>query len=388
MNPGKGRQMTDAGAKYGRMPFGEAIAFFRDKLNVPTEKYDDLVKEMHAKGFMVAGAMKAELLTDLRSAVDKVIAGGGTLESFRKDFDTVVADHGWRYKGGRNWRTRVIYHTNLRSAYNTGRWSQMTDPDVVRLRPYLMYRHSGSANPRPQHLAWHGLILRHDDPFLDSHAPQNGWGCNCRLDSVSDRDLARMGKAGPDKAPEIEYREYEDRDGNKKRVPKGIDPGFDYNPGKARDRSYKMLAERMEALDYDIAKPFISEFLSGPVFRRFFAGKIDGEFPVAVLSGADKAALGSQAQTVWLSRQTLMDHKSGHPDIGLEDYMNIPEIIHRGEVYKQGDERLVYLKKLDRLYRAALKRTRDGKENYYLTLFETDPGRADRQVRNKLERIR
>ncbi len=158
--------------------------------------------------------------------------------------------------------------------------------------------------------------------------------------------------------------------------------------GKARDRSYKILADRFESLDYDIARSFMDEFISGPVFSMFYGGKIKGEFPVAVLSDVDKAALGTRAQTVWFSQTSLNEHKKAHPEVRLEDYQKIPEIVETGEVYKQKDTRLIYLKEDGKLYRAALKRTRDKKENFYLTLFETDPGRADRQIRRKLERVR
>lgn len=374
--------------KYGGKPFDEAIAYFRNKLNVPTKHWDDLMGGMHAKGFMVAGAMKAELLTDLRGSVDRAISEGVTLAGFRKDFDSIVEKHGWIYKGGRNWRTKVIYDTNLRSAYQAGRYQQMKDPDVVALRPFWRYLHSGSVNPREEHLGWDGMILAHDDPFWDTHFPPNGWGCKCRVLTLSQRDMKRMGKKGPDKAPAIKYREYKDRKGNTLKVPHGIDPGFDYNVGKSADMSYKALAESFESLDYDVARPFMNEFLAGPVFERFYAGKIQGEFPVAVLSEIDQVALGSKAQTVWLHADDLKIHKNSHPDIQLGDYQKIQKIIQTGEAYKQGTTRLVYLKQGDIFYRAALKRTQNRRENYYLSLFKTDPGRADRQIRKKLERIR
>lgn len=380
--------MAKGTVEYGALPFKEAIAFFRQKLSMPSEHFNDLWKDMHAKGFMVAGVMKAELLTDLRGAVDKIISAGGTLAEFRKNFDSIVEQHGWLFKGGRNWRTKVIYNTNLRQSNNAGRYQQMTEPEVLKLRPYWRYRHSGSANPRESHLALNGLVLPHDDPFWDTYYPQNGWGCNCGVDNLSKRDLARIGKTGPDTAPEIKYREYVDRNGNKHQVPEGIDPGFNYNVGKAAEKSYKILAERFETLPYDIAKPFMAEFVAGPAFEQFHAGKIKGEFPVAMLSESDKTALGSQAQTVWISQTTLAEHKASHPEISLEDYRLIPEIIETGEVYKQGATRLIFLKKDGRLYRAALKRTGDRKENYFLTLFEIDEGRGNRQVRNKYERIR
>lgn len=222
--------------EHGSLPFGEQIEFFRGKLNLPTASWTDIFDGQHARAFVVAGAMKDDLLTDLRGAVDKVIADGATLEDFRKDFDALVQRHGWVYNGGRNWRTRVIYHTNLRQSYNTGRWHQMQQ--VTRTRPYWRYRHSPfQEHPRLQHVAWDGLVLRHDAAFWSTHYPQNAWGCDCSVETLSARDLARLGKDGPDPAPEIEYEERTVgvRGPNPRtvRVPKGIDPGFGYSPGEA-----------------------------------------------------------------------------------------------------------------------------------------------------------
>jgi len=50
---------------------------------------------------------------------------------------------------------------------------------------------------------------------------------------MSRRDLEKTGRKHPDTAPEIQYEEYEGRDGKKHRVPLGIDPGWDYNVGQA-----------------------------------------------------------------------------------------------------------------------------------------------------------
>lgn len=224
--------MPDIIEEFAAKPFDEAVAFFLEKMNVLTEKWDDLWKAQHIRGFMVAGVMKADLLMDLREAIEKAITDGETLDDFRKRFDDIVAKRGWVYKGGRNWRTKVIYDTNLRQSYNAGRYKQMADPDVIALRPYIRYRHGDSRNPRPLHLSWHGLILRHDDPWLKTHKPQNGWGCRCSLDTMSERDLKRIGKSGPDTAPETEYYDYKNpATGKIEKVPVGIDPGFDYDPG-------------------------------------------------------------------------------------------------------------------------------------------------------------
>ncbi len=209
-----------------KLPFEEAETFFRGKINIPTARWDDLKKEQHAKGFMIAGAARDELLADFRAAVDKAIAEGVTLESFRKDFDRIVKKHGWSYNGSRNWRSEVIYATNIRTAYQAGRWAQLTDPDLLKTNPYLLYRHGDSIRPRPLHLAWDGLTLAADDPWWKTHYPPNGWGCKCKAFSAGPRDLERAGKSGPDSAPQSPIDPLTG-------APEGIDKGWDYNVGEA-----------------------------------------------------------------------------------------------------------------------------------------------------------
>jgi uncharacterized protein with gpF-like domain len=215
------------------LPFAEAIEFFRGKANVKTERWTDVWKEAHTRSFMVAGAASDDLVEDFRKSVDKAISEGTTLEEFRRDFDKIVADHGWEHTGSAARRSSIIYETNLSMAYSAGRYTQMCDPDVTAFFPYWRYRHGDSVHPRPMHLAWDGTTLRCDDGFWATHYAPNGWKCSCWVEPVSEGDLARMGKTGPDKAPEITYHDWVDKTGQVHRVPDGIDPGFDYNPGMA-----------------------------------------------------------------------------------------------------------------------------------------------------------
>lgn len=221
---------------YGSMPFNKAVDAFRDKLNLPTASWTDIYEGQHARAFVVAGAMKEDLLNDFRASVDKVIAEGMSLKDFRRDFDQIVSKHGWGYNGGRNWRSRVIYETNLYQSHNAGRYAQMQQ--VKRTRPFWQYVHNDAVeHPRPEHVAWDGLVLDADDPFWQTHYPQNGWGCKCRVRTLSRRDMERLGKTAPDEAPEIEYEDQvvgvRGPSPRTVRVPKGIDPGFAYNPGRA-----------------------------------------------------------------------------------------------------------------------------------------------------------
>lgn len=215
------------------LPFKEAIDYFRRKANLPTRSYTDLWEGMHAPAFVVAGAQQATLLADLRQAVDRALADGTTIADFRKAFDETVAKHGWDYKGGRNWRTRVIFDTNLRMAYNAGKWEQAHQ--AKRQRPYLRYIAIMDSQTRPEHRAWHNTVLPVDHPFWQTHHPPNGWNCRCTVQSLGSRDLKSLG-LDVSEAPAVEMQQRSVNTPNGAvtvTAPKGVDTGFGYNPGIA-----------------------------------------------------------------------------------------------------------------------------------------------------------
>lgn len=212
----------------------EAIAFLRQKVNVTSQRWTDIWQEAHSRSFMVAGAASQALVQDFRDAVHKAIEQGSTLVDFRRDFDRIVAEHGWVHNGSAAWRSQIILETNLSTAYSAGRYARMTEPDTLRVFPYWQYQHTSSARPRPQHLAWVGTTLPADDPWWSTHYPPNGWRCRCGVRPVSQAGLGRMGKSGPDPAPPVDLRPWRNpHTGEVLQVPHGIDPGFGYNPGRS-----------------------------------------------------------------------------------------------------------------------------------------------------------
>jgi len=336
-------------AEYMDLPFNEAIDYFRQKVKLPTRTWKDLWQGMHARSFVVAGAMKTELLEDLYAAVDKGVSEGTTLKEFRKDFDALVDRHGWKYKGGKGWRTGVIFNTNLSTAYAAGQHAQMTDPAVMKARPYWRYVASSSRNPRPEHQAWYNTVLPADDPWWNTHRPPNGWGCKCGVVNHSAREVKRLKKeeAGGDQpikteAPEIEHYEWTDKTtGKVHRIPKGIDPGWDYNVGEAawgRNQALRLMEDhgpwidvnprgpenygRSKKIEIDAAKakPFAPQKTEAGLYSSLRK----------VLNG-DEAVFFDPVGEAIAVNQAIVDHILQAPGTrwdGREDYFPlIPELI-------------------------------------------------------------
>lgn len=215
-------------------PFPEQVDFFRKKLNLPTEYYDDVLKSAHDRAFMVAGAAKADLLGDFRQVIDQAIADGKSIGWFRKEFDTIVDKHGWAYNGERDWRTRVIYTTNIRASYAAGRYAQLNDPDLLSVRPYWKYNHSDTvAHPRELHESWDGTVLHYTHPWWKTHFTPNGYGCQCYITAV--RASEYKGHPAPDDGTHQKIDWY----GDTHTLPNGVDYGFDYQPGASTDTSLR-----------------------------------------------------------------------------------------------------------------------------------------------------
>lgn len=263
-----------------RQQFQEQIDFLRRKLNLPSESWRDIQSAAHDRAFVVAGATKADLLHDLRKAVDQAVQGG-SIGEFRKNFAEIVAKHGWTgwtgegTKAGEAWRTRVIYQTNLMTSYAAGRRAQLLDPDLVERRPFWRYVHNDSVtHPRPQHKRWGDmkLTLRHDHPFWETHFPPNGWGCKCRVVAV-----AAPGDGDGTEPPEG-WAQTDPATG----APVGIDEGWGYAPGARADNELRSFVQD-KLIDYP---PAIERMLSVDVNRQLSATERITDFVQRVRDGS------------------------------------------------------------------------------------------------------
>ena len=333
------------------LPFDDAIAFLRQKASVPTQAWTDVYAAGHSHAFMVAGATTEALVADFRAEIDKALEQGTTIAEFRKSFDGIVAKHGWDYNGGRNWRTRVIFDTNLRTAYSAGRYAQQTLPETLQAFPFWQYNHSGALHPREQHLAWDGLVLRANDGFWLTNYPPNGWKCGCFATPVSEAGLRRQGKTAPDRAPDIDLRE-QLVGGVVRQVPDGVDPGFEYNPGQrwlSGGRPFEPIASADQV---------------GAFAKRALAGElpVGATVPIAEVPAATAEALGiAEGMRARLSVETIRSH-AHRAEITALDYAGAAQrVLEAGDLFEGPRGRLSGLATIDgRDHIVGFKQTRLG----------------------------
>lgn len=228
------------------LPPREAIDYLKVKGYQVGFAWQDVYAEEHAKAFTAAKMMRVDLLQTVHEHVVQAIQEGKSLRDFAAELTPILKQSGWwgrqemtdpatgktkKVQLGSPSRLQTIYDVNLRTAYSVGRYQRAQRSKS--LLPYLVYRSMRDARVRPAHAAWNGTLLPQDHPWWDTHYPPNGWRCRCIAYPLSEQDAANYPGAQRGD-PSTETTQWVNpRTGEVRDVPVGIDPGFDYHPGKA-----------------------------------------------------------------------------------------------------------------------------------------------------------
>lgn len=272
----------DVNITAGPIP-ADTLAYWRAKKLKPGFDYRDTWLQEHSTAFSVAKVMRLDVLEALQQELDRAVEQGIPLAQWTKQIQPRMESLGWwaphdvvdpqtgkKARVEPPKRLRTIYDTNLRTSRAAAQWERVQR--TKKSRPYLLYQVGPSERHRPEHLAWHGVLLPVDDPWWETHYTPNGWGCKCSVRTVSKseyEDLVSEGLPGPSPepvlddeglptghvqdqrvkvqtvAPEIKLRPWMNkRTGQTEFVPVGIDPGFQFRPGEGRIKFLESRGEK------------------------------------------------------------------------------------------------------------------------------------------------
>jgi hypothetical protein len=137
--------------------------------------------------------MGANVLDDIYGLMNKAIRSLQDVQG-----DNVGHDGGWYGKTGKtaedtayiNWRIRIVYDTNMRTAFAAARYrEQLENAEGRPIWIYISKLHG--KNRRQEHILLHDKAFRYDDPFWNTYYPSNG--CQCRITTKSEHGAERDG---------------------------------------------------------------------------------------------------------------------------------------------------------------------------------------------------
>lgn len=167
---------------FAKKKFADAVKFFKDKNVVTRAAFDRMSAALKQRAFTVAGSTSQQMLRSIQGELAKQIGAGADIRQFRKFVKERLVSDGF-VGVGRQPGAYVdnVFRTNVLGSYNGGRHAQMSQPEVVRVRPMWQIRTVKDDRRRVNHGRAHNLVLRANDPFWQTAYPPFGFNCRCRV---------------------------------------------------------------------------------------------------------------------------------------------------------------------------------------------------------------
>lgn len=175
---------------FAKRPVKDAREQFERRGAVTRPVYDAMSDAARRRSVTVAGAATADIVRTVQRELVHQVSEGAELRDFSRRVVPRLEAAGWTPQNPSH--VENVLRTNVSSAYNAGRARQMTQPAVLRFRPFwqIVTVNDGPPRQRPTHQAAHGVVLRADDPFWLTAYPPFGYQCRCRVRTLSAREGA------------------------------------------------------------------------------------------------------------------------------------------------------------------------------------------------------
>lgn len=232
-----------------------ALEFLRSKKLLPGFSHYDVWLYQHAVAFTVAKMMDADMLAEVKDAVETAQRNGTSFEVFKQRLKPYLMSRGWwgeqvmtdpvdgvakLVQLGSTRRLRVIFQTNMATAFAAGQWARIQSNKKA--LPYLRYNKSAAGQPRDSHRRYYGLVLPVEHPIWKQIFPPNGYGCQCSVSQLSRKQAEREGISGE---PDVDMVEFTNpRTGQTVLIPADITPSFAHNHGDRLGALQALFGER------------------------------------------------------------------------------------------------------------------------------------------------
>lgn len=155
--------------------FQEAVDSFLAKEILPKKAFDKLEGAAKRAAFTIATLATKEMLQTSFDALATAIRDGRSLRSFRKDLNARFDSNGWTRLDGAH--VENVFRTNVMTAYSDGRQKQMTQPAVLKARPYWQIFGANDSRTRATHAAAHRKVVAANDPAWKKARTPFGFQC-------------------------------------------------------------------------------------------------------------------------------------------------------------------------------------------------------------------
>ena len=373
----------------------DAIAYLKRKGLRIAWNWHETLDAAHARSFTVAKVARVEILQALRTELLNTLNNGGTEKQFVDNLTPTLQKLGWWGKQiivdgagaaevaqlGSPRRLKVIFRTNMQSAYMDGRAKSMAEN--IEAFPYWKYIAVLDGRTRQSHRALDGRIFHYKDGFSSVGMPPNGHNCRCRFVAMSERMVKREGikptvtdgilqtrevEAGIDKRTDevrnTKLTGFYLKGADGKQIWVGPDAGFNSSP-LASHLMDDVLVKRAAGLDKELALKQVEQTVLHPVrlqaWRSFIENTLDfgrqqgqtmtlGVMQAADIAYAKNKGAAIDSPIVFVQDKLIKSpkatrHEADGDALSKEDWLALPLLFAKAQlvVWDNLEQKIVYI---------------------------------------------
>lgn len=170
--------------------FDEAMDWFDSRVPIEADDLETLTKSQRDLAFTVAGVNQLNVVTSILDGIAKAVEDGKPIGDFRREMKAKLKGDWTKASSA---KLDTIFVTNVQTAYNAGRYTQMTDEDVLAVRPFWVFDAVLDSRTTPICNGLHGTTLPADDPAWSGIYPPLHHRCRSGVRTLSKRAGEKRG---------------------------------------------------------------------------------------------------------------------------------------------------------------------------------------------------
>lgn len=345
-------------------PPSEAIAYLQSKKPQVLDELASLKHNIYNRVFTIRGIADVDLLSDIQKSLSLALANGESFEVWRGKAQSMLSSGNAILSEK---RLKQIYHQNIITAYNQGR--KMAQENL-KGEVYYRYVAINDSRTRLSHKLLHNVVLPREHSFWKRHYPGSDFGCRCRIEAYTKKQLERFGFKVSDigDVPHIEGAKFDIGDSNAALA-------YIINQKLKAHANNPNATQRLKGI-VNVIRERNARFKRINELYKQSAIKQDksADSKCVIITQATpklQNELGTKAEHILLSGETLRTH-THHDNVDSFDYSLIGEILETDyKIKNQGELKIIYFSKLGEYYRAAFKLTRNKKKIFLVSLVKS-----------------
>lgn len=337
------------------MPPTEAIAYLQSKKPQVLDELASLKHNIYNRVFTIKGIADVDLLSDIQKSLSLALANGESFKDWKQKAKNLLSSGNAMLSEK---RLKLIYHQNILSSYNQGR--KMAQENL-KGEIYYRYVAINDSRTRLSHKLLHNVILPREHSFWKKHYPGADFGCRCRVEAYTKKQLENRGL----KISDI---------GDTSHIKEAAFDISDNNAALAHIINQKLKTHannpNAKARLLGIAKEINKRNARFKVINELWhTNDLQKSANICKTPKQIKEIFANEAEYIRINADTIISHKTRHPEVDAFDYMLIADMIeHIDSIYQDGDRIYILLNKLDKWYRLALKNIKEKNEIWVASL--------------------